>query len=129
MNEILVLVIEDSLAIFNLIRMILTVRFSGEGYKWKVIHALDGTEGLRQVWRLSPDVVLLDIQLPKLNGYELLQSLRTGGNMTPVIMMTANTGLEEQRKAFEVGCNAYIAKPFAPSLLYAQICQQLRIKA
>src|SRR5579885_3842303 len=90
MRQVTVLVVEDNYTVFALIKTALTTYPKQDGYYYCVAHASDGVYGLEQVWRLHPDIVLLDIHLPRLNGYEVLQSLRSGRNTTPVIMMTAS---------------------------------------
>ncbi len=126
MKQVTVLVVEDNRVVFELIKTALTTYPRQYGYQYRVIHAPDGVYGLERAWNLHPDIILLDIQLPRLNGYEVLQSLRLGGNTTPVIMMTANTEKDEQRKSFQAGCNAFLTKPLKPSFLHCYIQELLR---
>lgn len=121
MKHVTVLVVEDNRVVFELIKTALTTYPRQDGYHYCVIHASDGVYGLEQAWNFHPDIILLDSQMPRLNGYEVLQSLRSGGNTTPVIMMTANTEQDEQRKGFQAGCNAFLTKPLKPSFLHCHI--------
>jgi CheY-like chemotaxis protein len=121
MKEVTILVVEDNRVVFELIKTALTTYPRHDGYHYRVVHAQDGVYGLEQAWLLHPDVILLDIQMPRLDGYEVLQSLRLGGNTTPVIMMTANTEEDERQRGFQAGCNAFITKPLKPSFLHHHI--------
>jgi CheY-like chemotaxis protein len=129
MKNITILVVEDSRVVFELIKTALTTYPKHDGYYYRVLYAPDGVYGLEQAWLLRPDAILLDIQMPRLDGYEVLKSLRSGGNMTPVIMMTANTRQDERRKGFQAGCNAFITKPLKPSFLHCYIQELLQNEA
>ena len=119
-----ILIIEDSERISELLKTTLEIFSAKDGYKYEVALAYDGVQGLELVWKLCPDVIVLDIQMPKLNGYEVLASLRSVGNTTPVIMMTGTPREEDQVNGlFEH--NAYITKPFSPSLIYHHVKKQL----
>jgi len=128
MRQVTVLVVEDNYTVFALIKTALTTYPKQDGYYYCVAHASDGVYGLEQVWRLHPDIVLLDIHLPRLNGYEVLQSLRSGRNTTPVIMMTASAEKSERHRAFQAGCNAFVSKPLKPSSLHRYIQEVLQVE-
>lgn len=121
-----ILVVEDNQAIFELIKETLALYFGRDGYECEVVHAPDGVYGLQQAWQIKPDLILLDIHMPRLDGYGVLKSLRAKGDTTPVIIMTANAGEAEQQEGFKAGCNAYLRKPLIPSLLYSHIQEQLK---
>lgn len=126
MKNITILVVEDNRVVFELIKTALTTYPRHDGYYYKVVHAQDGVSGLEQAWLLYPDVILLDIHMPRLDGYEMLKSLRSNGNTTPVILMTANTGQAERQKGFQAGCNAFLTKPLRPSFLHHHIQELLQ---
>lgn len=88
--------------------------------------AADGEEGLRQAGALQPDVVVLDVLMPKMDGRELLRRLRQGGNWTPVILLTRVGEATERAMALEEGADDYLNKPFDPYELVARIRAVLR---
>src|SRR5437870_3458376 len=107
-----ILVVEDDLMISELVRFALTKGSEEDGCEYDIALAHDGVQGLELVWKLRPDVIVLDIQMPKLDGYGVLKTLRSMGDTTPVIMMTATPRQEDQVNGFLAGCDAYITKPF-----------------
>src|SRR6266851_4902367 len=125
MKQATVLVIEDNLNIFRLIKTTLTASPGQNGDPYQIIYAPDGISGIEQVWLACPDIILLDIELPDLDGYEVLQLLRSLEIATPVIVMTANAEQSVRYKAFEAGCSAYLAKPFPSSSLRSCIQELL----
>lgn len=127
MRRATILIIEDNWAVFEFIKAALTTYPQQEEYQYQVIHAQDGIDGLDQIWLHRPDLILLDIRMPRLDGYETLRSLRGIGASIPVIMMTANPGQHEQQRVFDAGGDAYITKPFAISTLHCYI-QSLLIR-
>src|SRR3982074_982696 len=88
---------------------------------WVVVHAGDGAEGLLQATEGTFDVIVLDIMLPKLNGYEVLRQMRASQNWTPVLMLTAKDGEFDETDAFELGADAYMTKPFSFRVLMARL--------
>jgi DNA-binding response OmpR family regulator len=95
-----------------------------EGFTAEVAHT--GREGL---WRASEheyDVVVLDIMLPELSGYEVLKRLRAAENWTPVLMLTAKDGEYDEADAFDLGADDYLSKPFSFVVLIARLRALLR---
>jgi DNA-binding response OmpR family regulator len=88
--------------------------------------AADGEEALRQVSKLRPDLIVLDILMPKLDGREALRRLRQAGNWTPVILLTQVGESTERAMALEEGADDYLNKPFDPHELVARIRAVLR---
>src|SRR5581483_8916382 len=87
-----------------------------------VVVAVDtGTEGLHEASENSFDVVVLDIMLPGLSGYEVLRQLRARGVWTPVLMLTAKDGEYDQTDAFDLGADDYLTKPFSFRVLVARL--------
>ena len=83
--------------------------------------ALDGEHGLWMATEFDYDAIVLDIMLPKLNGYQLCARLRDAGNWTPILMLTAKGGEFDEAEAFDTGADDYIAKPFSYVVLLAHL--------
>lgn len=113
-----ILVIEDEEAISELIRLNLTM------VGFTVVQAMDGQEGLDLIKSSNPDLILLDIMLPKIDGYDLLPEI-TSRNI-PVILLTAKDSLKDKVKGFSLGADDYITKPFEGMELIARIKAVLR---
>jgi len=84
-----------------------------EDENFKVTHAEDGEMALDATFIKQYDLLLLDVNVPFLNGFEFLQSLRKSGDMTPTIFITALTDIASLSKGFDVGADDYIKKPFS----------------
>lgn len=98
-----------------------TVRLGLEAEGWVVEVAADGVDGL---WRGSEhpfDVIVLDIMLPRLNGYDVLKRLREREVWSPVLMLTAKGGEYDQADAFDLGADDYLTKPFSFIVLVARL--------
>ena len=118
-HKITILAIEDEHSISNLISTIL----SSNGYK--VILAHSGKEGLSLIQSHRPDIVLLDLGLPDIDGLEVLKSLRTW-SATPVIIVSARGKEQEKVLALDLGADDYLTKPFGTGELLARIRTALR---
>lgn len=114
-----VLVVEDDASI----AMGLEMNLAAEGYS--VSLAADGEEGLEKA-RLGPDLLILDVMLPKVNGFELLRTLRGEGNDVPVIMLSARGAEMDKVMGLEFGAEDYITKPFGLAELLARVKAVLR---
>lgn len=92
--------------------------------------AYDGEQAMEMVRHTQPDLVLLDVMMPKLDGYEVCKRIRTNEatNVIPVIMITALTGAEDRIRGIECGADDFISKPFEKSELLARVKNLLRIK-
>ncbi len=88
--------------------------------------AADGEEALQQVSGFSPDLVILDVLMPRLDGREVLRRLRQAGNWTPIILLTRVGESAERAMALEEGADDYLNKPFDPHELVARIRSVLR---
>ncbi len=95
---------------------------------YEVMTASSGSEALAKVNKIRPDLIILDVMMPDMDGYEVCKRLR--GNSatahTPIVMLTAHDTLEEKIKGFEVGADEYLSKPFQPAELAAHISALLR---
>jgi DNA-binding response OmpR family regulator len=115
-----VLVVEDEVGVRNALRRGLTA----EGMD--VVTAADGPSALRAALTGSFDVVLLDIMLPGLSGYRVLQRLRAEGVHTPVLLVSAKDGEVDQADGLDLGADGYLVKPFSFIVLVAQVKALLR---
>ncbi|HCG6767485.1 DNA-binding response regulator [Vibrio parahaemolyticus] len=89
------------------------------GYVVDLVH--DGVDGLYHSTSEEYDLILLDIMLPKLDGWQVLNTLRSSGIHTPVIMLTAKEQVEDRVRGFELGANDYVVKPYAFAELLARV--------
>ena len=115
-----VLIVEDERAIVEILKF----NLKREGYE--TMEALDGETGLRLALEGDPDLILLDVMLPKMNGFDICAEIRRAGKVTPVIMLTARE--EETDKVFglEAGADDYITKPFSMRELMARVKANIR---
>jgi two-component system cell cycle response regulator DivK len=113
----LILVIEDQEDNRRIMRDLLTTK----GYD--VIEAVDGLEGVKTAEAERPDLILMDIQLPGIDGYEATRRIKANPEIrsTPIIVVTSYALSGDDDKAFQAGCDAYLAKPFSPRELLAKI--------
>lgn len=115
-----VLVVEDDPSIAIGLR----INLESEGY---VVHmAEDGEQGLDLARTLSPDLIVLDVMLPKRNGLEVLHELRTEGRMMPIIILSAKAAEMDKVAGLELGAEDYVAKPFSLAELLARVRAALR---
>jgi len=117
----LILVIEDQEDNRRILRELLT----HSGYE--VIEAINGVEGVSSAETYRPDLILMDIQLPGIDGYEATRQIKANPDLKkiPIIVVTSYALSGDDLKAFEVGCDAYVAKPFSPRELLAKIREYL----
>jgi len=115
-----ILVVEDDLAILTGLSMNLRI----EGYE--VLQAQDGRTGLAKALDEAPDLLVLDIMLPELNGYELIKELRRRGRDTPVVMLSAKGQELDKILGLNLGADDYVVKPFGLQELLARIKAVLR---
>jgi DNA-binding response OmpR family regulator len=115
-----ILIIEDELPMRTALQDLL----SAEGYR--VLSASDGESGLKKVRDEKPDLVLLDVMMPKLDGFSVCAELRRLSIKTPVIMLTAKGMVEDRVTGLDAGADDYLSKPFSTEELLARIRAQLR---
>lgn len=115
-----ILLIEDDIAISRLLKEGL------EDESYAVDVANDGSEGYRTAVADDYDVIILDIMLPEMNGYEVCQALRNDGNKTPILMLTARDAERDIVEGLDTGADDYLAKPFSFDVLLARIRALLR---
>ena len=116
-----ILVVDDERELVEM----LSLRLEANDYK--VFTAYDGQEGLDQARKLKPDLILLDLMLPKLDGYKVCQMLKFDEKykQIPVILFTARVQEADLKLGEEMGADAYLTKPFEPSILLGKIAELL----
>ena len=90
-------------------------------HKFEMTQAFDGEEGLERAFRERFDVVILDVMMPKLNGYEVVEQMRSGGLTVPVLMLTALGQASDQVKGLRAGADDYLSKPFDLDIFQARL--------
>ena len=115
-----ILAVDDDLELLRLIAFAL--RQSG----YLVVEAQDGPSAMSVFERERPDLVILDVNMPRLNGFEVLKRIRAGGSPTPVMMLTVRSAEEDQVQGLDLGADDYLAKPFSPRTLLARVRALLR---
>jgi len=118
-----ILVVDDERSIVEII----SYNLQKEGYE--VITAYDGMQGLKTALSENPDLILLDIMMPKLDGFEMCKRLREKKIQTPVIMLTARAEEVDKVLGFELGADDYVTKPFGVRELMARVKANLRKRA
>jgi DNA-binding response OmpR family regulator len=91
-----------------------------------VVEARDGPSALAAHAKEAPDLVILDVNLPHVDGFAVLRRLRSDGARTPVMMLTVRAGEEDQVRGLDLGADDYLAKPFSPRTLLARVRALLR---
>ena len=115
-----ILIVEDEKNIVD----ILNFNLVKEGYA--TMEAYDGQSGLQLALEQDPDLILLDLMLPKMDGFEVCRSLREQGRTTPVIMLTAREEETDKVLGLELGADDYITKPFSMRELLARVKANIR---
>ena len=115
-----ILIVEDETNIVD----ILSFNLEREGYN--TIEAYDGQTGLQLAREQNPDLILLDLMLPKMNGFDVCRQLRADGCATPIIMLTAREEEADKVLGLELGADDYITKPFAVRELMARVKANIR---
>jgi len=115
-----ILVIEDEP------QMLLGLRDNLELEGYEVQTAADGEEGLTKAAAFAPDLVILDVMLPRKNGFDVCRELRARSNSTPVVMLTARSAETDKVLGLELGADDYVTKPFSITELLARVRAVLR---
>jgi DNA-binding response OmpR family regulator len=115
-----ILIIEDETPM----RTALADVLEGEGYR--ALAAADGEAGLRKAVEEKPDLILLDIMMPRLDGFAVCAELRRLGHATPVLMLTAKGQIEDRVTGLDAGADDYLVKPFSTEELLARVRALLR---
>jgi len=117
MDKKTILVVDDEVQLVEMIKMRL------EAHNFNILTAFDGQEALEVARREKPDLIVLDIMLPKIDGYKVCRMLKFDEKYKgiPIIMFTARAQESDKKLGEEVGADAYVVKPFEPELLLKKI--------
>ena len=115
-----VLIIEDELPM----RTVLGDLLAAEGHR--VLTAANGADGLERALAEQPDLILLDVMMPRLDGFALAQELRRLGRATPILMLTAKGQVDDRVRGLDAGADDYLVKPFSGDELLARVRALLR---
>ncbi len=112
-----IMIVDDSVTV----RKVTTRLMERQG--WEVTTAKDGVDAVNQLQNIYPDVVLLDIEMPKMDGFEVLRTVRRDPRLAnlPIIMITSRTGEKHKQQALELGVNRFLGKPFQEANLISTI--------
>ncbi|MBR2338964.1 MAG: response regulator transcription factor [Clostridia bacterium] len=114
-----ILIVDDEVRMRRVIADYLRIK------DFRTIEASDGVEALEQFHREHPDLVLLDVMMPRMNGWEVCKEIRRV-SQTPILMLTAKSEEDDELLGFELGADEYIGKPFSLKILSARIEAVLR---
>ena len=118
-----ILVIEDEP------QMLLGLRDNLELEGYEVVTAADGEDGLAKAISTAPDLVILDVTLPRKNGFEVCRELRARANPTPVVMLSSKDGLFDRARGRMVGSDQYLTKPFTKESLLKAVGTHVKAAA
>ena len=110
------LLVEDEITLSMIIRETLEEK---EDF---IVHtASNGEEGLRKFHQLNPDIIVADVMMPKIDGFEMVKLIRQSNEHIPVLMLSARSSVDDVVEGFESGCNDYLKKPFGISELIVRV--------
>ena len=117
----LVMVVDDSITMRKVTGRVL------ERHEYEVATAKDGVDALEKLHERVPDLMLLDIEMPRMDGYELATQMKSDPRLrdVPIIMITSRTGEKHRQRAFDIGVERYLGKPYQEAELLAQIAEAL----
>jgi DNA-binding response OmpR family regulator len=115
-----ILIIEDDVSILSGLKDVLTFK------SYEVLTAEDGETGYAAIVEGKPDLIILDIMIPKMDGFALCRKLRAEGNATPVLMLTAKGEEPDKIRGLDIGADDYVTKPFSLPELLARVRALLR---
>lgn len=123
LNLPLVLLIEDNADVAQYLRLALE-------HRYQCIHAVDGQEGVEMAWAQIPDLIISDVMMPKLDGYEVCRLLKNDerSNHIPIILLTAKVDLADRIEGLTQGADAYLSKPFAEEELFIRMKKLLDLR-
>ncbi|MEI7025973.1 response regulator transcription factor [Paenibacillus sp. y28] len=117
-----ILVIDDDNKITSMLRR--SLAFDG----YSVVTAASGSEGLKHLLQEEPDLIILDVMMPQMDGWEVCRRVREAGSEVPVLMLTAKDEIADKVKGLDLGADDYMVKPFALEELLARVRSLLRRK-
>jgi chemosensory pili system protein ChpA (sensor histidine kinase/response regulator) len=121
----LVMVVDDSITMRKVTGRVL------ERHEYEVSTAKDGVDALEKLHERVPDLMLLDIEMPRMDGYELATAMKADPRLrdVPIIMITSRSGDKHRQRAFDIGVDRYLGKPYQEADLLAQIAEVLDARA
>ncbi|MBP7792430.1 MAG: response regulator [Candidatus Goldbacteria bacterium] len=116
MDKKLILAVDDEPAILIAVKDTLEINYD-------VVTAKNGKEAMKMIEKSNPDLVIMDIMMPEMDGFEVVKKIREQGKLltTPVIFLSAKTGMADIEHGLEIGGFDYITKPFSPSKLLKKV--------
>ena len=116
-----ILVVDDSPTVVKFV----SVSLKAKGYQ--VIVACDGMDALEKMSSMSGqvDLIITDLNMPNLDGYGLIETVRQGRSKTPIIILSSEEDDADRARGIAVGANSYLVKPFKPALLLSEVSKQL----
>ena len=120
-----VMVVDDSITMRKVTGRVL------ERHGMEVMTAKDGVDAIEKMAERIPDLMLLDIEMPRMDGYELAQNMKSDARMkdVPIIMITSRTGEKHRQRAFDIGVNRYLGKPYQEVELMRNVFEMLGLEA
>jgi chemosensory pili system protein ChpA (sensor histidine kinase/response regulator) len=117
----LVMVVDDSVTMRKVTGRVL------ERHNFEVMTAKDGVDALERLGERVPDLMLLDIEMPRMDGYELATEMKADGRLRdiPIMMITSRTGEKHRQRAFDIGVNRYLGKPYQEHELLRNVFELL----
>jgi two-component system, OmpR family, response regulator VicR len=115
-----ILIVEDEKNIVDILR------FNLQRAGYRILESYDGEDGLAKAVSENPDLILLDVMLPKMNGFDVCRTLRAQGNNVPVVILTAREEEADKVLGLEIGADDYITKPFSMRELVARVGANIR---
>ena len=106
-------------------RMVRFIRMNLEHDGFQVAEAFNGKQAIQKLRDVTPDLILLDVMMPDLDGFEVLETIREGSNV-PVIMLTAKGEEDDRVRGLELGADDYITKPFSPREMVSRVKAVIR---
>ena len=121
----LVMVVDDSVTMRKVTGRVL------ERHNFEVLTAKDGVDALERMVERVPDLMLLDIEMPRMDGYELATAMKGDSRLrgVPIVMITSRTGDKHRQRAFEIGVERYLGKPYQEPELMRNVYELLGIDA
>jgi DNA-binding response OmpR family regulator len=122
-NKLKILIVEDEVIILELLQEV----FGSYG-NYQVFSAMDGEEALHVARQNDPDIILLDVQIPKINGHDVCRLVKADSSLShaKVLMLSGRPQSTDRQKALDAGADDYVTKPFKPSFLVGKVEEILK---
>ena len=117
-----IMLVDDEPHVLEVLRVTL------EDLGFRLLEAQDGPGALELARNENPDLVVLDVMLPSMSGLEVCKTLKDSSADTPVILLTARSGEEDERAGAEAGADRYLTKPFSPLTLMTEVVKLLNVE-